>query len=124
MEKMFGLKKGMSGLTGLEAGHVLEVGDDRGMFLDDAYNVYATIQENFFMKVGQISTSNLKHFIQEESKPADIIDKIVFLGDFTYGIKQFEDPFEAFKNLSEDVQREIIDDYLELRYSRDNYYEQ
>jgi uncharacterized protein YutD len=124
MKEMRELKRSMLGLKALESGSVLEVGEDKDMFLDDDYNVYAVILDNYAIQVGSISPMNLKHFIQEESKPANTIDKIVFLGDFTYGVKQFEDPFVVFNNLSEDAQKEIIDDYLDLRYSRDNYYEQ
>jgi hypothetical protein len=120
MKEMFNLKKSIYGQNPLEPGHVLEVGKDKGVFLDDDYNVYAVILDTYVIQIGSISPINLKHFIQEESKPYDTINVIVFLGDFTYGIKQFEDPIVVFNSLSEKAQAEIISEYLELRDSRDN----
>lgn len=94
----------------LEKGSVLEVG--YSLHVDENYNVYAVSEKGSFM----IPVGSCKHnliWFKESSAPLpEEIKRLVYLGDYQWSFKHFQEPINEFKELSEGRQVAILSTYF------------
>jgi hypothetical protein len=92
----------------LEKGSVLEVSDILQITKD-----YKVMYNG--IPVGSVK-NNLSWFSANPNKPAyNEIKQVAYLGNYTWGVREFTLPYQEFKSLDPSLQEQILCDFLELQ---------